>query len=571
MMKAMPQILFATGALFFILPIIAGLIGTWLPAFGFLPSIGRYEMSLVPFIQLFNHPSTLTSIKLSISSALIATVVAFGISQWLCMRLYKKSTWRWLTSSLAPLLAIPHLAFAIGFSFLIAPSGWIMRCLSPMLTGFNLPPDWLIVNDNYALSLTLALVIKEIPFFLLMSLSAMSHLNVAKTLHIAASYKYSHTQAWIKLVFPQMFKQLRLPLYAVLSYALSVIDVSLVLGPTTPATFAVLINQWFNNPDTDYRIMGASAACCLLLLVITLIYIFYLIELWIKKSTKNWLIAGPTHRPHNTLRLRSAAMFVWSLLVVSTFATLVALLVWSLTQQWRFPSALPSQWTLKYWLKSSSLIAQTLYNTAIIGVSSAAIGLIISIFILQWQSEEARRYLPTGQVFRPKFWILTILYLPILIPQVSFLFGVQVLLISLSLEGLMFSLIWSHLLFVLPYCYLSLAKSYLQFDERYLHIGATLCQSKWRALVYIKWPMLLRPLSFSFAIGFAVSASQYLPSLYVGAGRVNTLTLETVALASGSDLRVTSVFALWQFLLPLLIYLAALGIPQYLYRHRRSI
>ena len=68
-----------------------------------------------------------------------------------------------------------------------------------------------------------------------------------------------------------------------------------------------------------------------------------------------------------------------------------------------------------------------------------------------------------------------------------------------------------------------------------------------------------------------MSASQYLPSLYVGAGRVNTLTLETVALASGSDLRVTSVFALWQFLLPLLIYLAALGIPQYLYRHRRSI
>ena len=149
----------------FLLPIVVGLIGTWLPAMGYLPSIARNEFTLEYLLAVLNHPSSLTSILSSISSAFIATASAFLISQWLCMALFNSSAWRWLHRSVAPLLAIPHLAFAIGLLFLISPSGWVMRWISPSLTGFNLPPDWLIVNDSYALSLTVALVIKEVPFF----------------------------------------------------------------------------------------------------------------------------------------------------------------------------------------------------------------------------------------------------------------------------------------------------------------------------------------------------------------------------------------------------------------------
>ncbi len=41
---------------------------------------------------------------------------------------------------LSPMLAMPHVAFAIGFAFLLAPSGWLLRLASPALTGFELPP-----------------------------------------------------------------------------------------------------------------------------------------------------------------------------------------------------------------------------------------------------------------------------------------------------------------------------------------------------------------------------------------------------------------------------------------------
>ena len=53
----------------------------------------------------------------------------------------------------------------------------------------------------------------------------------------------------------------------------------------------------------------------------------------------------------------------------------------------------------------------------------------------------------------------------------------------------------------------------------------------------MKLPMLLRPMATAAAIGFAVSVAQYLPTLFIGAGRVATLTTEAVTLSSGADRR----------------------------------
>ena len=75
----------------------------------------------------------------------------------------------------------------------------------------------------------------------------------------------------------------------------------------------------------------------------------------------------------------------------------------------------------------------------------------------------------------------------------------------------------------------------------------------------------------AFATGFAVSIAQYLPTIFVGAGRFATLTTEAVALASGSDRRLMAVMALWQQLLPLIVFALATLIPAYRFRHRRAM
>jgi putative thiamine transport system permease protein len=73
----------------------------------------------------------------------------------------------------------------------------------------------------------------------------------------------------------------------------------------------------------------------------------------------------------------------------------------------------------------------------------------------------------------------------------------------------------------------------------------------------VKWPLLRAALAASLALGFAVSVAQYLPTLYVGAGRFNTVTTEAVTLAAGGQRSLTAAYAWLQWLLPVLMFALA--------------
>ena len=108
-------------------PIVAGLIGTLLPAFGFLPAIGGQALSLGSWRALFAFPGFATSLQLTLFTGWLATTLAVLITLGLMTLLYHRSAVRRLGTLLAPLLAMPHSALAIGFAFLITPSGWLAR------------------------------------------------------------------------------------------------------------------------------------------------------------------------------------------------------------------------------------------------------------------------------------------------------------------------------------------------------------------------------------------------------------------------------------------------------------
>ena len=95
--------------------------------------------------------------------------------------------------------------------------------------------------------------------------------------------------------------------------------------------------------------------------------------------------------------------------------------------------------------------------------------------------------------------------------------------------------------------------------------AASLGRGRWRFLLRVKWPLLRRALAASAAVGFAVSVAQYLPTLYVGAGRYTSVTTEAVTLAAGAQRSLTSAYAGLQFVLPVL----AFGIAAWVGRPRR--
>jgi len=108
-----------------------------------------------------------------------------------------------------------------------------------------------------------------------------------------------------------------------------------------------------------------------------------------------------------------------------------------------------------------------------------------------------------------------------------------------------------------PYVLITLAPAYGGFDPRYRAITATLGHGRGRFLLQVKWPLLRATLWSAFAVGFAVSVAQYLPTLFIGAGRFATVTTEAVTLASGAQRSLTSAYAWLQWLLPALAFTLA--------------
>jgi putative thiamine transport system permease protein len=159
---------------------------------------------------------------------------------------------------------------------------------------------------------------------------------------------------------------------------------------------------------------------------------------------------------------------------------------------------------------------------------------------------------------------------PLILPQIGFLFGLSVFFIKSGFASHYWSVVWAQSLFVFPYVIITLSDPWKALDPRLIRVASALGAGPWRRLFRVKIPVLLGPILVAWAIGVAVSVAQYLPTLFMGAGRIPTLTTEAVTLSSGSDRRVTGVYASLQAMLPLVAYMLALSIPAVMHRVRRS-
>ncbi len=533
----------------FLVPIAAGLLGTALPAFGWLPAIGGRSLSLVPWKTLFSQPGIAEAIGLTLATGVVSTLVSVILVFGFCAFVHGRPPGRAGRAVLAPILAAPHAAVAIGVGFLIAPSGWIVRLLSPWLTGWHQPPDVATVQDPYGIALTLGLLVKEVPYLLLMTITALGQVPAARQVEAAAALGYGRTVAWLKLVLPQVYRRVRLPIYAVLAYALSVVDMALILGPGNPPTLSVLALRWFTAPDIRMYFPAAAAALLQLALVLGSIVLWRAAEGMVAHLGRRWIAQGARGTRLEPLAGLSAAAVAG--LMGLGVASLADLAVWSFAAGWRFPEVLPAHWSARAWSGQFGPITWPLETTLVVAMVASGLSLLLVLACLE--HEQRRGAAATSRAL----WLL---YVPLLVPQIAFLFGLQVLLTAAHLDGSLIAVIWSHLLFVLPYVFLSLADPWRALDTRYARTALSLGARPRRVFLRIRLPLLLRPVLIAAAVGVAVSVDQYLPTIFAGAGRVVTLTTEAVTLASGGDRRVSAVFGLLQALIPLAFYGIALGV-----------
>ena len=543
-----------------LVPVGAGLAGVLAPAFGWFPALGGDRLSLDPWRELLLWPGLADASRLSLVTALLATSLSLALTALICAAWHGTRAFAAIERALSPLLSVPHAAAAFGLAFLIAPSGWIARALSPWATGWDRPPDVLVTQDPWGLALVAGLVVKEVPFLLLMTLAALGQTDASRGLLVARAQGYGRVAAWLKVVAPQVYPQIRLPVYAVLAYSASVVDAALILGPTTPPTLSVQVLAWLGDPDLALRLRAAAGAVLQLGLVAVALLAWRAAEVAVRALGLRWIEAGG--RGAREGALRAAGLLAAALVALAVGCGLAGLALWSVAGLWTFPDAWPDALTARSWARAGDGLLAAGAETALIGGAATLIALALTLACLE---AEHRHALPRASR------ALALLYLPLLVPQATFLVGLQTLAVAAGLDGARASVIAAHVVFVLPYVFLSLADPFRAWDARHGLVAAALGAGPDRVLWRVRLPMLLRPVLTAAAVGFAVSAGQYLPTLLIGAGRVATLTTEAVALASGGDRRLIGVYALAQSIMPLLGFALALAIPAVVHADRRGL
>ena len=243
-------------------PIAAGLIQTGRAAFGLMPVVGAHGSGLEVWRSLCALPGFWTSVRLTLWIGFAATFLSLTLATCFCATAHARMTGRSAARWLAPLLAAPHTAVAIGLAFVLAPSGWIARLLAP-LVGWVRPPDLALINDPWGIALILGLMIKEIPFLLLVMLAALSQIPVQQHMAAARGLGYRRSVVWVKIIAPQVWPLIRLPVLVVLAYSLSTVEMGIILGPSNPPVFSVFVMRLFMAPDLA-MILPASAGALML-------------------------------------------------------------------------------------------------------------------------------------------------------------------------------------------------------------------------------------------------------------------------------------------------------------------
>jgi putative thiamine transport system permease protein len=534
------------------LPVAAGLAGTALPAF---------RDGAAAFTALAAWPGLPRAVLLSLGTGIAATLLSLTVTLLILAAFAGTPTFARIRRLIAPLLSVPHAAAALGLAFLIAPSGWIARALSPWATGWQVPPDLLILNDPWGVSLTLGLVAKELPFLLLMALAALPQIDADRRLATAATLGYGRIAGFAFTTLPALYAQLRLPIYAVLAYGMTVVDMAMILGPSLPPTLSTQIVLWMGEASLNQRDTAAAAAIQQFALVLAAIGLWRLAEVAGRRALISLAVRG-----HRSAGLDRPAAFAARLATAMTGGSLIlglaGLALWSVAGLWQFPDALPESLSLRTWMGAAPALRETLAVTFAIAAAATLAALALTLGCLE--AEARFRLTPTHRA-------LTLLYLPLLIPQVAFLPGLQVLALATGLDGHAAAVAAAHLIFVLPYVFLSLAGPFRAWDSRIAISAATLGASPAAIFWRLRLPMLLSPLLTASAVGIAVSVGQYLPTLLIGGGRVETLTTEAVALSSGGNRRLIGAYAVLQLLLPALAFGLALVLPAQIWRNRRAM
>lgn len=221
----------------------------------------------------------------------------------------------------------------------------------------------------------------------------------------------------------------------------------------------------------------------------------------------------------------------------------------SVARDWRFPFVLPQNFDSRAWrylLEADAGVASAVLQSALIAIAAATLAVAVAL--------PAARALALHR-FKFKNLVLFGLLLPMLSPSFAVATGSHQILLRANLTDSYAGVILAHLVPAVPYAALLLAGGFARFDADYEAQARVLGANAWNVWRFVTFPAIAPGVAVAWAFAFLISWAQYLPTLFVGGGRIQTLPLVLIGFQRSGDQAITAALTL-VFILPALFVFA---------------
>jgi putative spermidine/putrescine transport system permease protein len=250
-------------------------------------------------------------------------------------------------------------------------------------------------------------------------------------------------------------------------------------------------------------------------------------------------------------KTNNAQHTLFLLVLLTIIVPFIPLILWSLSEQWFYPAALPQKFGLRAWNYIFSTAGEQIIRGLVASFSVALTTSVLSLFI----GYPAGRALGLYH-FKGKRIVALLLLLPIVVPPLSTSMGLHLWFLHLNLTEHFIGVVLVHLTFCLPYSIYVISGVFSDFNPDFEAQARSLGATSWQVFVRVTLPMTLPGVTVAALFAFLLSWSQYLSTLIIGGGKILTLPILLFSLMDSGDRPVASAISLI-FICPVFIVLAA--------------
>ena len=250
-----------------------GIVAALVQSLGYMPAVGRTEISLAAYREVLGDKDFLNSLALTLYIAGASTGISTVLAVLAALAL-RGSSGRISAVVFQLPITIPHLVAAVGIALVVSQTGLGAR-LAAALGLIGEPRQFpALLYDRYSIGIILTYVWKEMPFIALVVLASLRSVageleDVARTLGASAWQRF-----WY-VVFPVISPGIVAASLIVFAFTFGAFEVPFLLGKSYPTILPVMAYNEYRDLDLAARPV-AMAINVLIAAVTAFIAAFYL-------------------------------------------------------------------------------------------------------------------------------------------------------------------------------------------------------------------------------------------------------------------------------------------------------